>query len=332
MQFIEQTSKELLSNHDMILNIFDDNYTIDNIYENSIVDMHESFNSLMEAMTIYELSEKANIVINEAGFIKKFFDGLLNILKKAWGAIKSIFSKSKESLDKKFSIANKKLFEIKQREVSLDTTIQITLKNAYDDMDDEFKDVDMFFKFIDRNLKDVYSVMIRCINSIKTEDKEGFDRIIEDFDELYEKYNDKYFNKRDDLTHNFDGSIVKKTMSCGELFDKLSDIDKYKQMLSDSVNRTKKLFDKCEQDIKRAQRELTKLEDRSDYVTFIKPFSEEITKFYGDLSRDILCMNRFYSININRWYNIYNLAIDSIVDGKDSIVIDFKGGKEGYDK
>ena len=328
MMIIEQTSKELLSDRDIIIHSVYDNYTIDDIYENSIVDMHESFNSLMEAMTIYELSEKANLIaINESGFIKKFFDGLLNILKKAWDSITSIFSKAKDSLNKKSTATNTKLFELKKREVSLNDTIQITLKNARcKDIYAVDQDIDRYFKNTDEYLKVISTSCIKLIGRISDIDSKVTDYsqlYIEDYPELIDISNasDKFDFMTDDLIREVE--TFKETVSCRELFKRLSDTDKYIQKLDKAYKQTKSIFISCRRDISNMQRSAMKIKHEDNVQAFIKSVLYSMSKYYNELFKDIITMNTTLSRNINDFHNAYNLAIDYIIKGKDSIVIDF---------
>ena len=253
MQFIEQTSKELLSNHDMILNIFDDNYTIDNIYENSIVDMHDTFNLLMEAMTIYELSEKANIVINEAGFIKKFFDGLLNILKKAWGAIKSIFSKAKKITDEKIDksqrlLRNKEMFErVSNNHKKIKLIIKnVNIRNFYD------IDTSIFDKHIERPKKIVEKI-VTYANSMSLIDKADYNG---DRQKRYERLYVDLVNGVAYDSDNGDEIIFSESkqqtesLDSAEIIKRLKDSKKISTTLQDAYDSSRKAIEECKKSIK----------------------------------------------------------------------------------
>lgn len=333
MSFIDYHVHEMssVSNSSSPLNIYlisRDNYDIDDIYENSIIDIHESFNSLMEAMTIYELSEKANLIaINEDNLIKRFFDGLLNILKKAWNAVKSIFSKSKDNLDKKIATANKKIEDTeKKEEIDKKDTIEIILKNVNKGgMSELGNNIDSIFRNINFKLKRFGESTVDHLSSLTLppEATEGYDKTESRYDKDLDEFS-KYIDYCYDYISDSDSNI-KETLSYTKLVDRISDANRYYKIHSNAFNETKKIFDICKHNVIVMRRVV----DRTDFTNnkngdLIKSLAKDMQRIYSRSFQKILLVNRYYLNKISEFHSAYTIALSKLVGGKDNVTIDFK--------
>ena len=254
---IEQTSKELLSEYNSshnIYSIYDKNYTLDDMHENMIINLHQQFNTLLEEMTVVNfVVENKLYPITEETIIKKFCNGLLNIVKRAWEAIKSIFSKAKKITDEKIDksqrlLRNKEMFErVSNNHKKIKLIIKnVNIRNFYD------IDTSIFDKHIERPKKIVEKI-VTYANSMSLIDKADYNG---DRQKRYERLYVDLVNGVAYDSDNGDEIIFSESkqqtesLDSAEIIKRLKDSKKISTTLQDAYDSSRKAIEECKKSIK----------------------------------------------------------------------------------